>query len=56
MDAAKAAGCTDWERQHALDLLARWQTPDKALDYIAACKRQRDAVAAVHRCPYVGEF
>ena len=23
MDAAKAAGCTDWERQHALDLLAR---------------------------------
>jgi hypothetical protein len=59
MDAAKAAGCTEWERQHALDLLATWHSVDKALGWVAACVYQRkhaEAAGAQARCPYVGEF
>lgn len=54
--AAKDAGCTDMEREHALWLLTTYQGTAKALSYCKQCEAAHRVAAATARCPYVGEL
>jgi hypothetical protein len=56
IDAAKDAGCTDIERDHALWLLSTYQGTAKALGYCLQCEAAHRVAAAQVRCPYMGEF
>jgi hypothetical protein len=55
LSAARTAGCTESERDHALVLLSRWQTPARALDYVRRVDH-RYPLPAGYTCPYVGEL
>jgi hypothetical protein len=54
--AAHDAGCDALERDHAIMLLNRWHTTERALRYIDQCRRKRVAAQAARTCPYVGEL
>lgn len=56
LSACRACAATDAERDHALALLSRWQSPERAVAYAASCRQVRDMAALARQCPYVGEL
>lgn len=43
LDACRRCGATDAEREHALALLGRWQSPERAVAYVERCRDSREA-------------